>query len=526
MFWACVTAPKKYSSSGLDFGAYLSSEVIRSIWGRYENMTAAVGHRYFGVVSGDNLSHRCNLYYPHPDLVIAFKSAIRVSEPLSVLDVENDARVRRGDRLPVSWRTSTGGRRVGRGQPADSLPIRRDELRRLLDSRLRPDCQRSLYRLLALSQCSRNPSELPVRYMQYADTGGRLYEQNHLQETTRHIRSVALAGLWDYDISNCHFSLIATLAEERGLGVPVIKDYLANKCARRTELQTTLQRSATGAVAAGDVKSAIIAVAYGMPLSRSSPALAKIFKSPAVVAAFTANPWVRGLRRELSVCRTNILGAYRTKAGTYRITNAVGCRRSFALKDANKALSFLIMGMESLALEVVLRRWGQSIVLCIHDGWVSRDRIPVGDIEWEVYRKTGWRLTIEQSLIEPMPLHRCQGCVEREHHVNRSHHQGLTGGQSLYGETNRGTTPSVMDHSSRVAGGTTATVHCADDGSRSSADPLFDADFRGSGLYITRRPQWNVSKLFRGGAARSGRPRGSRKKEGVLSGKSVEQLPE
>lgn len=526
MFWACVTAPKQYSSSELDFGAYLSSAVVRSIWGRYENMTTAVGHRYFGVVSGDNLSHRCNLYYPHPDLVTAFKSAIRASEPLPVLEVEDDARVRRGDRLPVSWRTSTGGRRVGYGQSADSLPIRSDELERLLDSNLRPDCQRSLYRLLALSKCSRSSSEVPVRYVQYADTGGRLYEQNHLQETTRHIRSVALAGLWDYDISNCHFTLIATLAEGLGLGVPVIKDYLANKRARRAELQTILQRSATGAIDADDVKSAIIAVAYGMSLSRSSPALKKMFRSPAVVVAFTSNPWVRDLRRELSVCRTNILSAYQTKAKTYRITNALGCRRSFAVKDANQALSFLIMGMESLALEVVLRRWGQSIVLCIHDGWVSRDRIPVGDIEQEIYRQTGWRLRIEQSLIEPMPLHRCEGCVEPEHHVNRLHHQGLTGGQSLYGETSRGTTPSVVDHSSRGAGGTMAAGHSAVDGSRSSVDPLFDADFRGSGLYLTRRPQWNVSKLFRGGAARSGRPRGSRKREGVVSGKSVEQLPD
>jgi len=512
-FWACESADSRFAAKTLEFGAYLSSKIMISIWGSYPKMTRSVGFRYFGASQGDNLSHKVNLYYPNPEFVEAFKAFIRSPQPLTTINAAGQPALKRKPRQAIDSETSSGARRRGDGQPSAYLPIRLEALRALRDDQLRPACRSSLYHLLTLSKLSSNPDELPVRYVQHSGSGGRLYEVNHLQGVTRHIRSVALAGLWDYDISNCHFTLITQLIKPLGLSTPTIDDYLRNKRDHRSRLRVLLEQVSSTSVDENDVKEAIISIAYGASLGYS-PALADLFKNKVVHEAFRRDKWVCALKSELSACCTSVLDEYRNKAGGYRVVNRMGIRRFFSKRHKNKAFSFLVTGAEALILETVLNRWGPEVVLCIHDGWVAQSELSIVDMESEIREKTGFEVTIEGGQIVPKTVVECDGCAEYSQHRNREPDQwdsdvdvasNKTKGTTLVlgGSSEAPSVPGVGCGSSRRA----YLGHPND-------DPCFDADFRSNGLYVTHRCSWNVSPNIRGVTARGGRPRGSRNRSG------------
>ena len=512
-FWACESADSRFAAKTREFGAYLSSKIMISIWGSYPKMTRGVGFRYFGVLQGDNLSHKVNFYFPNPEFVEAYKAVIRSPQALTAINAAGQPALKRKPRQAIDSETSSGARRSGEGQPLAYVPIRLQALQALRDDQLRPACRSSLYHLLTLSKLSSNPDELPVRYVQHADSGGRLYEQNHLQGVTRHIRSVALAGLWDYDISNCHFTLISQLVKLRGQDTPAIDDYLRNKRDCRLQVRTLLEQASSTCVDEGDVKSAIISLAYGASLGYS-PALAKLFDNPDVHNAFRRHPWVKALQSELRRCRDTLLGAYETNAGGYRILNRAGLQRSFSARDANRAFSFLVTGAEALILETVLKRWGPEVVLCIHDGWVAQSELSIVDMESEIREKTGFEVTIEGGQIVPNTVVECDGCAEYSQHRNRESDQ-WDSDVDVGSDKTKGTTLVLGGGSeapavSGVGRGSSRRAYLG----HPNDDPCFDADFRGSGLYITHRCPWNVSPNFRGVKARGGRPRGSRNRSG------------
>ncbi len=521
VFWACVTAPSKYTSPDIEFSAYLHSRLIRAIGGRYGNTMRCLNKYILGVDQGSNLTGKCNLYVPSPNLIAAYHKCAVSPGQLGWIEEDGVQKKKTKPRAAINPKTSTGGMRSGRGQPLSCLPIHRDSVRQMLGSPLCTDCQRSIYRLLTLSKASPDPATLPVRYIQHANTGGRLFEENRLQETTRRVRSVALNGMWDYDISNCHYTLIAQLASNKGLETRWINDYLANKRTRRAEIKNILEVASGAKVDEEDAKSAIIALAYGMSLYRSK-SLNKIFKDENVVRAFSVNPWIRAIRDEVLKCRRALLEPFKMKSGGYLVTNALGLRQSFGARDYGRALSFLVTGVESAILDEVLQGWGSDVVLCIHDGWVSRTELPVQEIEDRIARQTGFRVTIEVDRISPET---CDRCGEREkiselQKVITNH--ASTNDVSIIGKTSGG------QRKGREGGGTTGsrtTVVTADPGSPSSlvdpgapapsdqlADPFVDSSQKScdQGLVISNRPRWAIGLGYRGSTGRGGRPIGSR----------------
>lgn len=411
--------------------------------------------------------------------------------------------------------------RSGRGQPLACMPIHREDVQRLLGEQPCADCQRSIYRLLALSKTSLDPNVLPARYIQHADTGGRLFEENHLQETTRRVRSIALAGMWDYDISNCHFTLIAQLAERIGLETPWIDDYLANKSARRSGICNILEVASGTTVDEGDVKAGIIALAYGMSLYRSK-SLSKIFRDQRVANAFSVNPWIRAIHDEVLMCRRALLKPFKTKSGGYLITNAQGFRQSFGAREYGRALSFLVTGVESAILDQVLQGWGSEIVLCIHDGWVSRTELPVREIEERIARETGFRVTIEVDRILPKSCSRCD-TREKIFGKQKSHINHATmARESIIGKTNggeggegraAGSTKRRLDVGALDPGLANSPISpSASTASGQLTDIFVDFDQKNStnGWLISNRPRWAIGGDYKGAAARGGRPLGSR----------------
>jgi hypothetical protein len=89
--------------------------------------------------------------------------------------------------------------------------------------------------LIKLSRNTACPGSTPIRYAEQST--GRLFAEGlSLQSAPREIRNAALAGCWDYDISNCHWSLINEVAATHGHICHAIRHYLANKAEVRSEI--------------------------------------------------------------------------------------------------------------------------------------------------------------------------------------------------------------------------------------------------------------------------------------------------
>src|SRR5262249_37929061 len=50
------------------------------------------------------------------------------------------------------------------------------------------------------------------------------------------IKAAALHGFWEYDLSNCHYSILLQLAQRVGVDLPEVRWYLENKRALREAL--------------------------------------------------------------------------------------------------------------------------------------------------------------------------------------------------------------------------------------------------------------------------------------------------
>ena len=521
VFWACVTAPADFASSDIEFGAYLHSSLLRAIGGRYGNVTRNLKKYIRGVEQGSNLTGKSNLYAPRSDLISAFQRCAISPDQLGWIDGDGVQLKNTKPRAAVNPKTSTGGMRRGRGQPLSCMPIHREDVQGLLGEHLCFDCQRSVYRLLALSKTSLDPSVLPTRYTQHADTGGRLFEENRLQETTRRVRSVALAGMWDYDIANCHFTLIAQLAERKGVETPWIHDYLQSKSARRSGIRKILEVASGTAVDEADVKAGIIALAYGMSLYRSK-ALRKIFPDQRVANAFSVNPWIRAIRDEVLMCRRALLKPFKTKSGEYLVTNAHGRRQPFGAREYGRALSYLVTGVESAILDQVLQGWGSEIVLCIHDGWVSRTELPVQEIEAHITRETGFRVMVEVDRVLPENCPRCD-IREKIFDKQKPHKNHATmSRESIIGKTSGGKGSEGEEGGATECGGGVATLDPSAPNSAVSPNALipseqltdifvdFDQKNCTNGWMISNRPRWAMGDDYKGTTGRGGRPLGSR----------------
>lgn len=87
---------------------------------------------------------------------------------------------------------------------------------------------------------------------------GRLYGLGvSLQNSPRILRKTALNGLIDYDINNCHFSLIQQMAQQNGVRCVHIGDYLKRKNQIRDEISHEI------GINIEDSKKCLIALIYG-----------------------------------------------------------------------------------------------------------------------------------------------------------------------------------------------------------------------------------------------------------------------
>lgn len=229
-----------------------------------------------------------------------------------------------------------------------------------------------------------------IRYFEYPS--GRLYSVGpSLQNDFRELRKAALAGHWDYDIENCHYTLCRQLAHRIGIETPAIDHYLAHKSDVRKELA-----SITGSPVA-NIKQCLLALIYGARTGLSKQqAIVETIGLDAAGVLFK-QPAFASLAAEVKTIRQPIIDSMPRNRG--KIVNPFGKTAPADVKTPEQALAFVVQGAEAACLHTVIRRHGADLRLLQHDGWTSAARLDTAQLEAEIAGDTGFSVSIEEAAL-------------------------------------------------------------------------------------------------------------------------------
>lgn len=366
------------------------------LWGNTKTMREVIGSDYFSVFRGDNLAGYCNAFWPKDYMGRALFKTLLDPKPIAFIDDSGNAfRMPRNVILSRAARSDGAYKKsVWQGvKCAGRVPIDQDALRRLVDCSGEPKIIVSALRLLRLAKNRHCPGFIPVAYEQKST--GRIFEVlNHIQSTPRDVRNAALEGFWDYDISNCHFSILNDWGLTLGCRSSAIGKYLNEKKEIRNRL------AAECGVEVSLIKESLIALLYGASQSHKEE-FSSIARSmgEAATKRFMNDPFIKSLVADIRRLRKPIVAALPRRRGmvgnTLRVFTSAkedGKKKS----DAN-LLCHALQGCEAQALKAVLQTYGDQILLPMHDGWISRTRLNVPEIEDLLKKVTGFRLLVEEK---------------------------------------------------------------------------------------------------------------------------------
>ncbi|MBG6074199.1 hypothetical protein [Polaromonas sp. CG_9.11] len=234
-----------------------------------------------------------------------------------------------------------------------------------------------------------SPGCLIHKYQQ--SSSGRMYGQGiNLQSVNRQVRYAALHGLWDYDIENCHYSILHQMAALAGLQCPVIEQYLNNKTSIRNGLATDL------GLTPRQVKKVLLAMIYGASLSEDPTTAIPSLIGVEPARSLYEHLFFKALAADIAKARTVVLKNHRSFRGGLR--NLRGLVMREAGKEARHKLAHLLQGVESVALEAAHNVCAERIVLLQHDGFTATTPdLNLALIEDAIFKATGYSLKISVS---------------------------------------------------------------------------------------------------------------------------------
>jgi hypothetical protein len=246
---------------------------------------------------------------------------------------------------------------------------------------------------LARNDLARNeqwPGAILTRYTE--SPSGRLYASGspNLQNCFRVTRQAAMAGAYDLDIENCHYDILAQMAEKCGYVCTEILAYLHDKEGRRRGMMEQF------GITKRQAKDALIALIYGARESkREKDALPKLL-GPATQAVYQHPPF-KALKDDIAGARKAILAAQDVSRQT--ICNLRDKTIDIRVANDRQQLAHLLQGVEAAALEAACRVYPERVILLQHDGFSSTTRLDTKRIEEAILAATGYRLKVEQKAI-------------------------------------------------------------------------------------------------------------------------------
>jgi hypothetical protein len=378
----------------------LPRDLIRGLWVDERIMQRVIQSNYFAVLIGDNFSGYCSAYFPEPYMCRALIKTLEYEEPEAFIDIEGDTlMIPKNPILSRSAETDDGKKSNSKWKGVrckHPVPINIESLDYFAST-----TENSLHQMAALRilKDARNIScfgQIPVLYEQKKT--GRISEiLSGLQSTPREVVRAAFAGAWDYDISNCHFAILSEWAKNLGQTSPIIDFYLTNKKKVRQELAIDCKSDLGLDEAIKLIKKCLLSLVYGAVLN-DNESWSSIGKTLGKESAnkFISNQFVKNLKAEIRSLQKIIIIDLPKHAGRYG--NKMGIYTDE--KDPKKLLSHALQGAEAMALKSILEHFGEHILLCMHDGWISEKRLKKADLERVIKTVTGFSLEVEEVQIQ------------------------------------------------------------------------------------------------------------------------------
>jgi hypothetical protein len=239
---------------------------------------------------------------------------------------------------------------------------------------------------------------IPHKYSQ--GSTGRLFAVDvNLQSASRIIKRAALNGLFAYDFSNCHFSILYQLSLREGVELVAVRELLADKRGWRTLV------GAHCGMSEKLTKLCFIRLGYGASQDRrrNSPDSITELIGSARADLFYSHPYVKRLQSDMRRARAVILNTSPRKHG--RLLNAMDLPyKPDILADGEKdtpatKLAHILQGFEARMLCIVVSMYGDDIVLLEHDGWTARKPLDTEAICRRIQEETGLGMTLEEERI-------------------------------------------------------------------------------------------------------------------------------
>jgi len=239
--------------------------------------------------------------------------------------------------------------------------------------------------------------KIAMRYFM-ADSG-RLYgkETHHLQNIPKLIRNAALTGCYDYDVENCHYTLLSQLAKRVGFDCPAINHYISNKQAVRQQIAQEV------GITIDQAKTCLLMVMYGAEVRGWHEC-----SIPKEIGKQKTDILLDNILF-MSICADIRLAGMKVVAGwgnkTRRtLVNQMG--KKMPLLDPNKnptlnkyLVAHILQGLEAYILKTAIELYGSNIVLYLHDGFVTRVPIDTALLVAEI--KCRLHINIGLSMEEP-----------------------------------------------------------------------------------------------------------------------------
>ena len=222
---------------------------------------------------------------------------------------------------------------------------------------------------------------------------GRLFGKNiNLQNAPTVVKQAALAGLWEYDFSNCHFSIVSQMAAQFGYQCEAIAHYLKHKKATRQAI------AMKAGITEEDAKGCLLAIMYGAKAGTRAEfnAIPEAIGEDAARRLYEV-PEFKAIKDDIQQARAVILDNWpRTRNG--RLINALG--KAISVKEpAAIRFAHLVQGAEAKALNIAVGLYPHHIVLLQHDGFAAISRLDAKAIEDAVEAELGYRLVLEEEEI-------------------------------------------------------------------------------------------------------------------------------
>ena len=266
--------------------------------------------------------------------------------------------------------------------------------------------QLELCSIKSLMNNNLNKGYLPQIY-QEQDCGRLGGKGFHLLNIKKKIRFIFFGNmnLYDYDISNCHYSLFSNLSKQHGYYTDGIDYYLRNKKVVRKTLSDDLELTIK------QVKVGLISLMYGNSLKISEfNSLWDEFQGEEPLRKFFEHKIIKKLIEDIKEGTKLIVGKTPvTKQNQYGmgIKNVVGKTRFLYDEDGlvsdSQLLSHLLSGWERKLMEYISSILDEKMIGMYYDGWISKE-VDTEYIIGKIKDKFDFDISIDSELIIPPKL--------------------------------------------------------------------------------------------------------------------------